>query len=636
MGVDIQPGSSPNSRRQPLYSVVILRGGELVASFEDIELHRLLRLVLEYHVDTIAVDNIYELAPSENALRKILELLPSGVRVVQTTGLPGGSRSIGDIARELGMDPRVQTPLKTAYINALAAYKGIGQEVKVFAEKTRIVITKGRSVSQGGMSRDRFLRGIRASIVQATKEVKRVLDENGFDYDMVIKRSKGGLEKSVFIVYAPRDSLHGLVKQFRYKNVRIMIKPYRSRRLLEVGEEKTRIPVIVGVDPGMGIGVAVLTLDGVPLLVTSMKSPDRDDVVAAVSELGRPIIVATDVSRPPETVVKLAAMLNAVLYAPDQDMSVDDKNRIAREYMDRYSVDIPDAHARDALAAAVKAYNKYRNTIEEAKSKLAGIRDVDRYQLIAEVLRGRPLSEVLEEYFKRNIPRRQPIVEEKPTTQQGCGKLREKVSALEALVRRLIEDVEKRDSYIRDLELELRLMRSRKPGVEEYERKISSLIEEIEALRRRIDDKDAVIRELYGKLLTLEGNIVKLGRGELIMLPRAGSQAVRQGSISRGVYMDKVLEIPAELREALTNVRGFIASPIVEVDPLKERIPVVKPETVVEIGDYVLVDKGVVEKAEELWRRINELVELEKHERILRMIEDYQRSRLKKQTPNTG
>lgn len=628
MGVDIEPGSSPGSGRQPRYSVVILRDGEIIASFESIEIHRLLRLVLEYHVDTIAVDNVYELAPSESSLRRLLELLPSGVKVVQVTGPPGSTRSMGEIARELGVSAP-QTPLKTAYVNALAAYKGVGSQLKIFSEKTKIVVTKGRSVSQGGMSRDRFLRSIRASIIQATRDLKRVLDEEGLDYDMMLKKSKGGLERSVFIVYAPRERLYGLVKPFKYKNVRIIVKPYRSRRLF-TDERELRRPVIVGVDPGMSAGVAVITLDGEPLLAVSVKNPDRDEIIEAVAKLGKPVIVAVDVAKPPETVVKLASMLNAILYTPEQDISVEDKNRIAKEYAEKYSLDIPDSHARDALAAAVKAYNSYRNTIEEVKSKLASIRGVDKYSLIAEVLKCRPLSEVLEEYFKRSVAHEQPVVEwrrEQPA-QQGCSKLVESVNALEALVRRLLEEKERREQYIRDLELELKLARSRKPGIEEYERRISLLEAEVEALRRRIEDKDSVVRELYSKLLALEEWIVELGRGELLLLPKAGALREWKGAV-KGVYMEKACNIPSELKKMLVESKGFIVSPIVEVDSLKERIPVVKPVVVHEVGDYVLVDRGVSEKAGELWRRIEELEEIERRERILKMIEEYQKSRFK-------
>lgn len=628
MGVDIEPGSSPGSGRQPRYSVVILRDGEIIASFESIEIHRLLRLVLEYHVDTIAVDNVYELAPSESSLRRLLELLPSGVKVVQVTGPPGSTRSMGEIARELGVSAP-QTPLKTAYVNALAAYKGVGSQLKIFSEKTKIVVTKGRSVSQGGMSRDRFLRSIRASIIQATRDLKRVLDEEGLDYDMMLKKSKGGLERSVFIVYAPRERLYGLVKPFKYKNVRIIVKHYRSRRLF-TDERELRRPVIVGVDPGMSAGVAVITLDGEPLLAVSVKNPDRDEIIEAVAKLGKPVIVAVDVAKPPETVVKLASMLNAILYTPEQDISVEDKNRIAKEYAEKYSLDIPDSHARDALAAAVKAYNSYRNTIEEVKSKLASIRGVDKYSLIAEVLKGRPLSEVLEEYFKRSVAHEQPVVEwrREQTAQQGCSKLVESVNALEALVRRLLEEKERREQYIRDLELELKLARSRKPGIEEYERRISLLEAEVEALRRRIEDKDSVVRELYSKLLALEEWIVELGRGELLLLPKAGALREWKGAV-KGVYMEKACNISSELKKMLVESKGFIVSPIVEVDSLKERIPVVKPVVVHEVGDYVLVDRGVSEKAGELWRRIEELEEIERRERILKMIEEYQKSRFK-------
>jgi len=632
LGVDIVPGSSPQSRRQPSYSAVVLRDGEIVASFEGIKLHRLLRLVLEYHVDIIAVDNIYELAPSTNSLRRIIELIPPGVKIVQTTGSPQESRSIEEVAREIGLPGVNASPIKTAYINAMAAYRGLGYEVRLFSEKTKIVITRGRSISQGGMSRDRFVRSVRASILQATREVKGILDENRLDYDMVIKKSQGGLEKSVFIVYAPREKLYGLIKPFKYKNVKILVKPYTSRDVLGIEQAGSREPVIVGIDPGMSMGIAILSLDGEPRLVTSIKNPDRDEVVNVVNKYGEAVVVATDVTRPSETVIKLASMLNATLYVPDKDISIDEKNKIAREFMEKYMIDVPDAHGRDALSAAVKAYNSYKNTIEEVKSKISGIEGIDRLRIIAEVIKGRPLAEVLEEYFEKKLPSQHSDVSQVKTvveTHSECTRLREKINTLEALVRRLIEESEKKDLYIRDLELELKLMRSRKPGSEEYERKINMLQNELDTLRRRLEDKDAVLRELYEKLLALEDYILKLGRGELVMLPKL-SYVRSDGSWDfPGVYMEKAIEIPRDIRELIEKRRGFIASSIIEVDPLKEKIPVVKPDLLIDLGEYVLVERGIIGKAQELWRRIDYMVESERHESIIRMIEEYQKSRMK-------
>jgi len=38
------------------------------------------------------------------------------------------------------------------------------------------------------------------------------LDSHGFDYDMIIRRSKAGLEGAQFVVYAPRESLYGIIR----------------------------------------------------------------------------------------------------------------------------------------------------------------------------------------------------------------------------------------------------------------------------------------------------------------------------------------------------------------------------------------------------------------------------------------
>ncbi|MCC5990674.1 MAG: DUF460 domain-containing protein, partial [Thermosphaera sp.] len=165
---------------------MILKDGELVASYEDLPLYKLLRLVIEHHVDVIAVDNVFELASSIDKLEKLMELIPHTCKIVQVTKTGAEFISTRELSKELFGSGTDLTPLKTAYLNALAALKGYGSEVQVFSNKTKIVITRGRNVSQGGMSQERFKRSIKAGILQATREIKKILDENNLEYDMMV------------------------------------------------------------------------------------------------------------------------------------------------------------------------------------------------------------------------------------------------------------------------------------------------------------------------------------------------------------------------------------------------------------------------------------------------------------------
>ncbi len=119
--------------------------------------------------------------------------------------------------------------------------------------------------------------------------------------------------------------------------------------------------IIVGVDPGTTVGIAILDFDGRILLVKSKKEWGLDKVIYEISRWGSPAVIATDKAEVPEFVRKIASNFGAVIFSPDEDISVEEKKEIARKY------EIVDAHQRDALSAAINAYKKLKPRILKAK-----------------------------------------------------------------------------------------------------------------------------------------------------------------------------------------------------------------------------------------------------------------------------
>lgn len=639
MGVDIQPGSSPLSSKEPKYSAVILKDGELVASYEDLPLYKVLRLVVEHHVDVIAVDNVFELASSIDKLEKLMELIPHTCKIIQVTMTGGEFVSTRELSKELFGSKTDLTPLKTAYLNAVAAFKGYGSEVQVFSNKTKIIITRGRSVSQGGMSQERYKRSIKAGILQATKEVKKILDENNLEYDMMVKKSRGGLEKSVFIVYAPRESLYGLIKPVSYKNVKIVVKPFKSSPIMSNAVPQR--PLIMGIDPGMTVGIALVDLDGRPVFAKSWRTIDRYEIISAISSHGKVIIVATDVSNPPELVKKIGALLGAVVYAPERDITVDEKNRIVSELKETYNFPIEDSHARDALVAALKAFRHYSNTILEVKSKLRNIEGVDPYSVISEVIKGRSLSEVLEQVYRKRVEEHsKPVeIERKPSTQlekDGSSGLKERVRTLEAIVLKLSNDLKEKDKMLKDLETEIRLLRSRKNYDEDYERKISLLEINLANLTRRLEESRVLIETLEKERKWLKDLVVKVSEGDWILLPKASSlnriveDELLKDRVRRhkGVFTPELGIIESKTIEFLKSIKGYVATSKEQaVDSRVLRIPVVKTEVLGDLDEYVVLDRSVENTAKEMWKELELIEAFETRSRIRKLIEEYQKSR---------
>lgn len=633
MGVDIHPGSSVSADRQPRYSVVILRDGQVIGKFEDIPLYRVLRLILEYHVDIVAVDNVFELAETTSKLSRLFSMIPSGCRIVQVTGFPP-VRSVNQIAEELGL--KGDGSLWGAYVNAVAAYSGIGDEVRLFMDKTAIIVTKGRTPEQGGTSRDRYLRSIRASILRATKEIKKVLDENGLEYDLLIKRSKGGLEKSMFIVYAPREQLDGLVKSFHSKNVRVILKPYRSKLLVK-DEKYGKKPVIVGVDPGTTVGLAVLDLEGTPLLVTSLKTPDRDEVLSKIMEIGEAVLVATDVARPPSFAKKIASLLNAKLYVPERDLSIEEKVKIVKEAESRYQLDIPDSHARDALAAALKAYHDFKPTLEEISSKLQGISGIDRYRVYAKVLKGMPISQAIESEFDKLQTRRErpPIKEgyEPKHSRTEYDSRSQKIIELEWEIRKLRREIEIRNQLIDSLIIEYKFAQRKRDAGEELNREIESLKTQLDIVRSRLKKAEEEVAKLQEEKASLEKLLTDIAMGRLVLIPEIKtylSQMLQEEKTRvKGVYvpiLDSLLN--PEIVNELRSKKGFIITSDCKIPEIKRLLPVIEEKPVTTLGGFAVFPSSIIDKPAEMWRQIDEAEERERRERIYQLIEEYKKKRI--------
>jgi len=109
----------------------------------------------------------------------------------------------------------------------------------------------------------------------------------------------------------------------------------------------------VGIDPGTTVGIAILDLEGNVLDIFSARNFSLYDISEYISKFGYPAIIATDVSPPPATVEKLSHNYDARFFSPPQSLTVDEKNAATFGYKTE------NFHQRDALAAALKAFNHY-------------------------------------------------------------------------------------------------------------------------------------------------------------------------------------------------------------------------------------------------------------------------------------
>ncbi|MDD5111381.1 MAG: DUF460 domain-containing protein [Candidatus Altiarchaeota archaeon] len=159
--------------------------------------------------------------------------------------------------------------------------------------------------------------------------------------------------------------------------------------------------LIVGVDPGTTTGIAAITLDGKVLDVHSSRDTGVDQAVKYITKLGRPSIIASDVTPTPDFVLKIAASLGCAVFTLYEPLSVAEKNMITAGYPTE------DLHTRDALAAALNAYNKYKNKLQ--KITALGYGDEVKHK----VLQGNALERAITE-----ITAEKTIATKNPTPQK--------------------------------------------------------------------------------------------------------------------------------------------------------------------------------------------------------------------------
>ena len=538
MGVDVEPGCGGGGGR--CYAAVVLEAGSVKARYRSLPLYRLIRLVWEHNPDIVAVDNVYELAEDREELARVLSLFPPSVEVVQVTRLPDGSMiDLKRLARLAGVDPGPgkPSPGRTAYLAAVLASMGYGSSVRFVEERTRIVVARARRLKHGGMSSRRYQRRIRAAILRAVKDIKRVLDRNGLDYDLMFRKSGGGLDSAVFIVYAPRERLNGLVKKHVDSDVRIEIEPvYRSRVVFEEEPRGGGKPyLVVGVDPGVSTGIVALDLSGRPVLAVTRRDADRGEIVELIRSHGVPLVIATDVVPAPEFVKKLAGMLRAQLYVPPQPLPVEEKREILEEYLQRYpylkrSVT---PHVRDALAAAVKAYRYYEGKLRQVEAHISRLGlEVDIEKLKAAVIKGSSMAEALENAIREMLSpsepghpgKARPQPQRSPAQQAGAGNgsraavevelLRAENHALKTRLRELEEQVSRLEGELRLLSIELR-------DSLERDREISMLKQRITVLQEELDRARAAVKALEEERARLLDALYAASLGELVPAPLA-------------------------------------------------------------------------------------------------------------------
>ncbi|ESS02881.1 MAG: hypothetical protein A07HR67_02387 [uncultured archaeon A07HR67] len=511
-GVDVQSGDVRGD--DPSYALVILDpvdGDDPDAPDTDeplarvtrdvVSLRKLGRLIADREPLYVATDNAYELAPDKNALVGFLRSLPDGTRLVQVTGAER-PEPLSRVASRHGI-PYGKKPMKEAEAAARLAAANVGHEVTAFTDETTVKVSRGRSTGKGGWSQDRYTRRIHGNVRKRSRQVQSKLDDANLEYEREVTEKYGGYANAVFTVQARPEEIP--LSNSRAGDVRVEIDRERRDGIEYEPLVKRRDRVIVGIDPGTTTAAAVVGLDGTVHDRYSSRTADTADVTEWIIEQGRPILVAADVEPMPETVEKFRRSFDAAGWQPTTDLPIDEKLHRTRET--NYDND----HERDALAAALYAYDAHADQFERISQKTPP--RLDREEVIAGVVAGDASVESVIEDLREDPgdddagsgdDDADPTEPERTESEETIRRLRERVDRLESHADQLETDVSERDDRIEELEAALEEAK-REERIEARSRRIVSRLErETDRLERERDEARETVAELERKVETLK------------------------------------------------------------------------------------------------------------------------------------
>jgi predicted RNase H-like nuclease (RuvC/YqgF family) len=383
---------------------------------------------------------------------------------------------------------------------------------------------------------------------------------------------------------------------------------------------------IVGIDPGTTIGVAMLDLEGRPIDVFSSKNYSVSDVVARIISLGKPLIVASDVTPTPSMVKRISSIFATLVPELDESLSLEEKIALAKGAGYEYK----NAHERDALAASVTAFKRYRKKFSQVQKKTPAGMNVEEVK--AQVVKGVSISAAIDrlisvKWANKGVIREETKEEKKSNEEsEEIWRLRkiikgkdEKIAMLEELTTALKTMDDEKKLKISRLNHKLDSMRSER-------RKKMAVLEEIrrrdntiERLREELNDRDeknveqrTIIEELKGKRGVKGGKRVKLiksfchdaisdahrryglKRGDVVFLEdgSGGGASTAELLVKKGI---SAIIYGKELSHFATNTFLRFRIPTFSIDEM----PLLLKE---ENGDFVFVDQHLLDEKIKVWK----------------------------------
>ncbi|MDH7594097.1 MAG: DUF460 domain-containing protein [Methanomicrobiales archaeon] len=442
-GIDVVSGSVRSRTARPLYALVMLENNRVLSEMH-VSQFRLLRMLAREEPDILAVDSVQEIAGNRQELLHFMQHLPPRTRLVQVTG---GERmeSLSKVAARYNIRFDRLDPNAEARAAAMIAAQGGGAEAVLFENTCDVVVSRHRSIGKGGWSQNRYIRRIHGAVLQKAREIEKQLIDAGLKYEKKESRAFGGASRIAFRVHTPREMIP--LSGYRGADVQVRISGRALDRIAYRPLSARPRYLIVGLDPGTTTAYAALHLDGQVAGIGSSRQASMSTTIETLLRLGKPLVIASDVSEMPFSVEKIRRAFKAIAYTPKQDRSVEEKQELTAGYS------YANVHERDALAAALDAYRYYRHRLQNIVKRVPAGQDLD--EVWAAVMRGVPLGDAIGGETPPSSKEAEAVVPPQETKRD------ERVISLEVQVKRLREYVEELEKVKREKDEEMAEMQRR-------------------------------------------------------------------------------------------------------------------------------------------------------------------------------
>ena len=369
IGFDVLPMASTERREGVKIAAFAVFEDGSTKEYSVLTRNKFLNLIKKNSFEYIATDNPSEIIRKGETIASFCDNLPTDSNLVHVNLTESGKTvNLMELMfrHEIITNRKKLSAVKTAKGLVKLVQKGIGMILEPYENETLIKIGKPKGSSKGGWSQSRYQRNNEEVVFREANKIKNILDQNKFEYDEIINNTKYGAKNARYHVFERRNEVEKILSNSNFYPAKVNIWSPRKKLVTHKKLDASSFEgersfsgirrLIVGIDPGMTTGVAILNLSGRLVTSFSKKNLSKGNLINELASYGIPILVCADVKPVPTFVSKFAATYNIKVFTPDIELSKERKRSYADQLIDKHRID---SHERDAIAAVYYAYKKY-------------------------------------------------------------------------------------------------------------------------------------------------------------------------------------------------------------------------------------------------------------------------------------